>query len=567
MESARIQEIQQRVRDFAKALRAAEAPQIAERMEAYAAGFTDVTQVRRSVASIQQQLEYWRAYPQELPDLPIVHIAANRLEDVCKDALRSGVIVAARPSLRAQSKRKLAIIITALAAGGLMFFAPLAITMLGIDLTDVHLKREVGQLVLQQGEEAHVAVTVLVASKEPALTRGVELYPRDHCKRPLPGGAQCKAVDPRHWADGKLPTFELMLPNQAYGLLFAASDEQVSGSVGGATILLAATEETPEGHYEIALAGAFLGYRPERCSLLERVQGKCQPRSVGADARDDELPVPVVVVDVVHGDLTRMAGEKRRKQAEAEEKKRQAEQRAAQISAAITQIKSVMDDTHKTLKRKRYEQARARIDKLTQLFAPLDVLVVIDAQADVLPTDVEQLRARFEEERSLLRAFEDRAFDQAYKVLTAATNKKREEAALLSEVAANLHISREYMETIYTAHADELEKRMNQVEQDRLAKQRAAKAALEQRCGPLPTATWKTVETYLKGLYPRYRIKLDECLTPRLTEARCWVVTCAFKIVVPTSESEPDQVSSYKWSFLWQKERVAGHVEQSLEAP
>ncbi len=565
-DSARIQEIQERLGDFAKALRAAEAAPIAERVEAYCATFTDLTQVRRSVAAIQQQLEHWRANPHELPDLPVVHIAANRLEDACKDALKAGVIVPLAPSLGAQSKRKLTVIVSALAAGALVFLAPLVITLLGVDLTDVHLTREVGKLALPQGEEASVEVRVLVAAKEPALTRAVELYPRGQCKRSLPGGATCKAVDPRLWNDGKLPTFEVTLPNQAYGLLFATSKARVIGGVGSADLLLAATEDTPEGHYEIPLSGAFVGYHTQRCSVLDRVRGICEPRAVGAEARDEDLPGPTVVLDVVHGDLTRMTGEKRRKQAEAEEKKRQAEARAAQIAAAVTQIKSVLDDTHKTLKRKRYEEVRQRIDKLTELFAPMDVLAAADAQADVLPSDVEELRARFEDERSALKAFEDRAFDHAYKLLTAPQNRARKEDELMAEAAVALHISREYMETIYTAHADELEKRMNAVEQARLAKERAAKAALEQRCGPLPENTWKTVASYLKALYPQFRVHVNECLTPRLTEARCWTVNCAFTITIPTGEHEPDQVSNHKWTFLWHEDRIVAHLERALDA-
>ncbi len=562
IEPARIEEIQERVRDFVQALRKAQAPAIVKLIESYTRGFTDATQVRRSVTALAKHLEHCREHPDELPDMPIVHIAANRLEDVCKDALRAGVIFAARPTLVARSGRKLAVVAGALAVGAAILAAPVILTALGVDFADLHLARETGKIELPQGDQASVAVSVLVEAAEPAAVRGVEIFPRDHCSHELRGGGSCKSVDARYWVDGKLPTFELRLPKQAYGLLFAVADPELIGRVGKSTVLVAATEDTPEGIYRIPLEGAFLGYQPARCGILERIKETCIPRRVGPDARHEDMPVPTVVVEVVRGDPTRTVGEKRRKQAMATEQKRKAEERASQIAGALSKIKAVMDDTAKTLRKKRFEEARGRIDKLTLLFAPLDALAAEDALVDAVPVEVEEVRARFEDMRSELRAFEDRAFDQAFKMLAAKENKDRSEAELMGGVASRMHISRQYMEAIYTMHADEIEKRMDQAEKARLAHVRAAKAALEQRCGPLPTDTWKNVESYLRASFRRSKVVLSECLTPRLSDADCWSVTCDFKDILPTGETEPDIVTAHKWTFLLRNERIVRHTEQ-----
>jgi hypothetical protein len=566
-EPTRIEDIQERVSDLVQALRKAEASETAARIEGYAAGFTDPAQVRRAVASIAQQLEYFRAYPHELPDLPIVQIAAGRLEDVCKEALRSGVISAARLSARAQTKRKATIIVTTLAAGGLMFVVPLALMMLGVDITDV--KRDRGTAVVQvmQGEEASVPVNVLVESEDPASTRGVTLYPRDHCETELGSGTTCKAVPEREWQEGPAETYEVKLADQAYGLLIAAADTQVTGRVGAGRVLIAATEDTPEGLYTIPLQGAFVGYTPERCNIIERLRGECTPKVVAADALHDGLPVETLRIEVVPGDPSRLASAQRKLELQAAEKQRNAAALAKQIENAVYEIDAVMDDTDALLRKRRYDAVRERIDKLTQLFAPLDELVVTGTNAEALPPEVTDQRRRFEAQSKALATFEDKAFDQAFVVLTAAKNKERSEDELLREVADKLRISAEYMDAIYAGHADELEKRMRAIDDEKSARERAAQAALEARCGQLPTGAWKAVETYLKTLAASARVKtkLGECMTPRLSQERCWTVVCDFKEIAPQGNDQLDKVTPHKWTFVLQNGKVVGDLADDIK--
>ena len=267
---------EERVRDFTLALRQAGAEDVAQRIESYAAGFIDGTQVRRSVDAIKQQLQYYRACPHELPDLPIVQIAANRLEDVCKDALRAGMIEPARPSLRAASKRKLSLVTTTLSAAGVLLLLPLLFTMLGVDLNDLFVHHALPPLRLLQGDDLSARVNVLVPS-QPAATSGTS-----SSTLPVTVHATCPTVPvPRSLlgprAFGILPSYEVMMDGQAYGVFVAFSEPRMLGAVGTGRVLVAASTDTPEGHYALPLQAAFLGYAPEQCGLLARLQRQCEP--------------------------------------------------------------------------------------------------------------------------------------------------------------------------------------------------------------------------------------------------------------------------------------------------
>lgn len=560
----RIEDIQERVRDFVKALRRANAEELAKRIEGHTAGFTDAAEVRRAVAAVAQQLEYWRAHPNELPDLPIIHVAANRLEDVCRAALRGGVITAARPSLRARGKRNLVVALTALAAGSLMFLVPLVITMFGIDLTDPHVDRETRPIRVPQGEEGGVEVNVLVETAEPAVTRGVEFHIDDRCRSAFSGGATCRQVEPHEFSDGSLPTVEVMLPEQAYGLLVAFANQRVVGRVGSAVVRVAASDDTPEGRYRLPLSAAFIGYTPEQCSLVERLRDKCTERRVGDDALHDGLPVPTVVVDVVRGDPARRLSDQKKREAAAEALKKKAEERAAQMATAVAEIKRALDDTSKLLRKKQFERAKERIDKLAELFAPLDTLMVDDVGLESIPVEVTELRVRFDKQREELSAFEARVFDGAYALFVAEENKTRGEEELLAEVARNERISPDYAATIFAAYAEEMEKRLALAAEQRMAAERAAKAQLEARCGPLPTGAWTTVNDYLRGIFPTTRVVLGECMTPRLDNERCWMVTCDFRETIVTPDSQPDIVNKRRWTFLLRANQIAGVTQRLI---
>jgi hypothetical protein len=189
--------------------------------------------------------------------------------------------------------------------------------------------------------------------------------------------------------------------------------------------------------------------------------------------------------------------------------------------------------------------------------------MVDDAGLESMPVDVAELRVRFDGQRAQLKAFEDRVFDQQYAMLTAPEAKQRSEEQLLAESARKNRISAEYAQEIYAAHADEMEKRLAAVEQARLQKEAEEKAALEARCGPLPTGLWKTVNDYLKMEFRTTRITLGECLSPRLDPKLCWTAQCDFVETVLTSQLEPDKVFKHRWTFVLKNQQIIG-VSQRL---
>jgi hypothetical protein len=439
----------------------------------------------------------------------------------------------------------------------------------GVDLVDLLTPRALPTQHLVQGDEGSARVNVLVESEQPAATSGVELYVSGHCARDLPDGVSCRAVGERSFGNDKLPSYEIMLEGQAYGLFVAFDDVRMLGSVGTGRVRLAATSDTPEGHYEVPLQAAFVGYAPARCSLLARLQKRCEPAQRGPRARHEDLAVSGVVVEVQHGTPGRQTtSDRQRAQAEADQLHR-AEQRAAQIEQAMAEIKAVLDDTQNMLRHQRYDDARERIDKLDRLFAPLDALAVSGSEAELPPAEVTGLRARFEAQRRELNAFRDRAFDAAYAALNRPREAGEDEDAALTSAAHKLGISREFLEAIYAEHADQLEARLARKEAAKHAAEQAAADAVQRRCGTLPTTSWREVQGYLAAMSRSAQVKtrLDECFTPRLSTAHCWSVVCKFDEIAADPGRLTDTIRSHTWTFLLQKQRVVSHSERVLEDP
>src|SRR6185295_18625572 len=142
MSSAAIDEIEDRLHDLTEALRQVGAPEIARPLEEQGSAFTNPLLVRRAVHQISAQLEHWRMHPEELPDTPKVMLAANRLEDACREALAQGVIDAAPPSTGAQVRRKLAIALGTLIAATIALLVPLVMVHFGVDFADLGHERK-----------------------------------------------------------------------------------------------------------------------------------------------------------------------------------------------------------------------------------------------------------------------------------------------------------------------------------------------------------------------------------------------------------------------------------------
>jgi hypothetical protein len=354
-----------------------------------------------------------------------------------------------------------------------------------------------------------------------------------------------------------------MLSDQAYGIQVALADSRLVGAVGHGTALISAGPETPEGVYEVPLSAAYLGYAPERCSWYRRLAAQCAPAQRGPQVRDEDRPVPTLVVRVVPArqNTAAVATEESRRQ------RQRAEQRAVQISGAVQEIQAVLDDTQGLLRAKRFDTVQARIDKLTRLFEPLDALAV--GSGDVLPVDVVALRARFEAQRRELIAFHDRAFEVAYSALSSWNGKgpRPSDDVLLAKVAAQLTISSEHLEQIYAEHAEQLEQRLQRANAAKEHAEQQAMAALIKRCGTLPKSAFHQVQDYLTELSRRAgsKLRMQECLTPRLSPKTCWSVVCDFEEITPVPGALFDNTARRKWTFRLRSERVASHVDHVEE--
>lgn len=559
--SATIEEVEERLRDLTDALIEAGCHAEAQSLTDHGKDFKVQTRVRRGVNAIRSQLGHWRQNPDELPDSPKIVLAANRLEDVCREALTAGFIHSAALTFGEQVRRKLTIAGVTLLCGCVLMAIPFAAVRAGFDPNDWKKERKLPPLRVPRGEEDRLRVNALERALVPESVGAVEFYPAGRCRQRLPGDARCAPAPERLWVEGRLPTYELKLPHQTYGLLFSITAPAVQKGIASTELLLAANDETPEGHYEIPLLATFFGYTPQACDLWQRLQDRCPGPRKGKGERHADVRVPVVVIDVVPGDPSRRLGEKRRAQAEAEEARRIAEERAQQISTALTQIDGLIKETGKLVAQRRWEQAHERASKLATLFEPLDGASVGQNEGDALPAEITSVRARFEQLRDKLEAFEDRVLERTFSAVTAETNRRVAEERLLAQVAAQFGISRQYVEDIYTKGADEIERRLKQRAQARLDALKAEQEARERRCGPLPLGGWDAAKQYAKRVFaePNVEIELGECMTPRLTDRDCWVMQCDYLHKREISVERPVVVSKRQTVFYFVNGRITRH--------
>jgi hypothetical protein len=555
-----IDEIEERLQDLSEALREGGYHDLAQRFEQHALDFTDQARVRRAVNAIATQLEGWRLDPNRAPATAKVAVAGNRLEDVCRQALTSGVIAAAPPSVGARVRRKLAIALAAAFVGALLLLIPTLLIHFGIDFSDLRHERTLPAIKLPRGEELHLQVQLLQAALEPRAVSAVRIGPRRACAEPFADGSSCNQVEARLWPPGRLETFELKLPRQAYGLLFSFDRVELpAAAVGQGRLWLAATDDTPEGRYELALEGTYEGYTPQRCELLARIQNACPPPRTGKGERHAQLALATLVVEVVRGDPARRLGEKRVAEAEAAERKRKGEERAAQIEGVLGEIQVAIKDTEKLFARKRWEEARDRLQKLTQLFEPLDELV--RGAPDAVPADVSEARARLDTMQEQLQAFEARVFEQTFDAVTSDANRKVPEDRVLARVASQHRITPAYVSELYTSRGDEIQRRLDARAQAHVDALKVEQAARERRCGALPKGAWAEVSRYARSAFaqPHVEIVLGECMTPRLTEHDCWEIRCDYERREEVAVERPRVVTKHSATFHVVQQRVTGH--------
>lgn len=440
---------------------------------------------------------------------------------------------------------------------------PFGLVRAGVDPSEWGKQRKLALRRLPRGEEDSVRVFALARALLPQAVTGVDFLPLGRCRDRLPNDARCVQTSERLWAEGRLPTYEIKLPHQTYGLLFAVPRPHALRGFGAASLLLAATDDTPEGLYEIPFTATYHGYTPQACELLERLRGHCPGPRKGQGERHVGVAVPVVVVEVVSGDPSRRLGEKRRGQAEAEERRRKAEQRAQQIGAALSQIDALIAQTRKLIGQRRWEQVHDRVQTLTSLFQPLDVLALAHDESDVLPADITQVRARFEVLRDKLDEFEDRVFEKTFAVVVSESNRRVAEERLLLRIADQFGISAKYVESIYTERADEIERRIQAREQAHIGQLKAEQQARERRCGSLPQGAWQAVQHYIARVYeePHVELALGECMTARLTERDCWAMRCDYVRKFEVAVERPKIVTKHQAEFYFEHGRIVRHRE------
>lgn len=561
-EPSAIAQIEERLQDLIDALRGAGRPDLARMLEREAQDFTSIALVRRSVNAIQRQLELWRAPGSELPDTPKVQFAANRLEDVCKEALGAGVIEAARPSIGTHVRRKMSVVLITLLGCAALLLIGIALVESGLDLDEIGKAPYMEHAEVMRGGEIEVRLSALAEATLPESTTGANVEPLPSCRRPHGPEASCVLTEPRAWQTGRLPTYELKLPDQAYGLLFSIAEVTlIAGKVAEGRLLIAATEDTPEGSYEIPLQAEYQGYTPLRCDLLDRLRHTCPSPRAGRGEKHAGVTIPPLVVRVLPSDPNRKTVDIKAAAEEAADAQRRASERAAEIEAALSAIQLEVKETELLGKKKKWEEARGRLSKLGALFAPLDTASLAGEAPGALPADVGKVRARYESLHDQLEAFEKQVFEATFSEVTAATNKAVAEESILARVGKRFRISVDYVREIYTDRTEEIQRRLEERAKAHLDKLRTEQLAREQRCGPLPSAAYKTVNEYVKTAFaaPRVEIVLDECMTPRLTPDACWEMACDFRRKEEIAVERPRVVTKHKVKVHLVQGRVVDH--------
>jgi len=556
-ETPPIAEIEDRLQDLLEALDEVGLAKQAAGLERHADHFTDPRRVRPSVNAIREQVQRWRSDPAAVGGHPKVLLSANRVEDACIEALREGVIVAAPLSVAAQSRRKLKIALVTTLVGLAVLMVPFLLFEFGIDVTALGEAEPLPRVEVPRGElRGHRLRAALPALLPEAVSETV-FEPLDECQRE---GAVCARVPDRLWGEVSRHTWELKRPGQAYGLLFAFGTAGIGAAERGEVeVLLEATPQTPTGRYRLPLMATYVGYTPQDCDWVARIRQACQPPRRGEGERHRAVAVPELQIDVTAGDPAKLLSAEQRAEAEAEAARERARARAQELLAVISDIEAQLDQTRKDMQRRRHEQARERIAKLAELFAPLSGVELTPAIDGGVPEQLQGVRDRYEDLRERLDGFEGRVFDRAFAVLAAPDARAADEAANMAKIGKRFGISAGYVEEIYLARADELQRRIEAREQAQKDELERKQAALEARCGSLPKGAWGSINDYLGKLHTGADIYLGECMTPRLMPDRCWELRCDYVRKLEITPEKPKVVTKHKAAFFLKNGKVTGH--------
>jgi len=273
------------------------------------------------------------------------------------------------------------------------------------------------------------------------------------------------------------------------------------------------------------------------------------------------VAVWLLVVRVLPPDPNRDAATAQLAAEQSAERQRKAAERTAEIESALVDIQREIKEAEGLAKKRKWEDARLRLLKLGELFAPLDAAALAGEAPGALPADVGKVRARYDTLHDKLQAFELEVFEATFSDVTAASNETVAEERILERIAKRFRVDPEYVRSIYTDRTEEIQKRLEARARAHLDKVKAEQRAREQRCGTLPTTAYQAVQAYLKQTMsaPRVELELGECLTPRLTEKACWEVQCDYRRKEEVAIERPKVVSKHQITVHIVHGRITGH--------
>ena len=549
-----MEEVQARLVELIDELKRAGAYAEARWFKREAAGLVRVTEARRTVNRLVTRLARFRTHPGEIPETPGLLIVACRLEDACVAVLKAGFVPAARPTLATRFKRTFRLVGGSISVGLVL----LALAVVWVDyghLMSPHASSFAGPLKLLRGGAGKFRLRVSDPPQLRDAVRGVEFSVIGGCMGDqVIDGFVCSVASPHDWGGKTLPAMELKMDQRAYGLVFSLSSPQVIAGRGEVTVHVATSPTTPAGRYLVSLTAAYRGYGPSLdCWPFLQKNGLCELQ-VGAERKDVAQAVPQLIIEVGQ---TVMQAQPPRPTVEEQHQAQERAERAATLTARVEAVEVVVLENERLLARGDYEIARPRIERLLGLWAESGASDPGSGDPGAAGADVTgsatgevdrrlaELHARAFAQQGRVEAFNDGLYEALFAELYGASRRPVDEDQGVARLAKRFAVSRDYVRLIQLQYAERIAARM---ETARVG----AHHRLLERCGQVPTGTWKAIDRLLSdpSASRGRKLRLQECLTPRLSAEHCWEITCEHEwySVRPDGDMERSRHRS-KFSF------------------
>lgn len=531
-----IEEVQDRLRDLLRALESGGDTGLADQLRTHLHDFEHVTEVRRAVTGLSMHLRAFREEGASQSSSPAIVIAANRLEDACKNALRGGVIAAASPSIVNQLQRKLILVLWAVVGGLALLAIPTAFVASGKSVEDFQPLPPQGPFEVPQGQTVVIPVKAPVSASLPEAATGMSLELAQSCATPLDEqGLTCSQL-PEHWQllSGRT-TYELRHADQAFGLIVAFGDSSVQEGLGSQSLHLRARGDTPVGSYMLHFQPAYLGYGPDpNCSVWIQRLGFCG-QEAGEGREDSLLPTVKIAVEIVAAQHTQVvsAGVAARRliHAAGAESSSTAQLLMADVEAKTTDVRASLRKARRRLKKRDYEAAAEYMDTVRQGMQALEALAAEHPAEALLDDGFERLRSDWDKQARRLAKFEERLFDAWYARAHRDLANPIPDEQTFPSVARKFRTSAAFVSRVVGQRDEALTSRLDARRAQQAQAGREHREKLESRCGPLPAASWQAISGYLNAQYqdPKVSVEVANCLTPRLHDRDCWLVECDYR--------------------------------------